>query len=297
MQGEGEGEGKEGGGRGVGRGRGRGGEGRAGPAEGRGRVGVCRAGGAILLKLCGCSTILGRSRGFQREGPPPERGPGSPQVQAGPGSVGRPRPGGPRLTLASKQMPCWKASSLCRGIRRSCPSSTRLYLVLLGMVPAGAADRAGAAGRGTRAAPGGLGRSSCREEAGRERAGAGGRPGPGRKGKRRRRQRRRERLSRRRRLSAGRSSSGRLGPAPRRGPAHLREATPRASAEQERPLRPDPGLPRRARAPGTGRPAFVSQIAGALGSVVEFAVGVAVMEAVFTVLFLFYREGPVLSRR
>lgn len=30
-------------------------------------------------------------------------------------------------------MPCWKASSLCRGIRRSCPSSTRLYLVLAGM--------------------------------------------------------------------------------------------------------------------------------------------------------------------
>lgn len=51
-------------------------------------------------------------------------------------SVG-PAPAASALTLASKQMPCWKASSLCRGIRRSCPSSTRLYLVLLGMVPAG----------------------------------------------------------------------------------------------------------------------------------------------------------------
>lgn len=51
-------------------------------------------------------------------------------------------------TLASKQMPCWKASSLCSGIRRSCPSSTRLYLVLLGMVPRGAGGRGAGAGAG-----------------------------------------------------------------------------------------------------------------------------------------------------
>lgn len=38
------------------------------------------------------------------------------------------------LTFASKLIPCWKASSLCRGIRRSCPSSTKLYFVLAGML-------------------------------------------------------------------------------------------------------------------------------------------------------------------
>lgn len=42
-------------------------------------------------------------------------------------------------------MPCWKASSLCRGILRSCPSSTRLYLVLLGMVTRGGPAAQGAA--------------------------------------------------------------------------------------------------------------------------------------------------------
>lgn len=31
-------------------------------------------------------------------------------------------------------MPCWKASSLCSGILRSCPSSTRLYLVFPGIL-------------------------------------------------------------------------------------------------------------------------------------------------------------------
>lgn len=55
--------------------------------------------------------------------------------------------------MASKQMPCWKASSLCKGIRRSCPSSTRLYLVLLGMVTRSGpapSEAVAAAGRGWR---------------------------------------------------------------------------------------------------------------------------------------------------
>ena len=38
------------------------------------------------------------------------------------------------FTFASKLIPCWKASSLCKGILKSWPSSTRLYLVFPGMI-------------------------------------------------------------------------------------------------------------------------------------------------------------------
>lgn len=37
------------------------------------------------------------------------------------------------FTFASKLIPCWNASSLCRGILKSCPSSTRLYFVFPGI--------------------------------------------------------------------------------------------------------------------------------------------------------------------
>lgn len=37
------------------------------------------------------------------------------------------------FTFASKLIPCWNASSLCSGILKSCPSSTRLYFVFPGI--------------------------------------------------------------------------------------------------------------------------------------------------------------------
>lgn len=52
---------------------------------------------------------------------------------------------GPRLTLAWKWMPCWKASSLCSGTRESQPSSTRLYRFFTGIAAAGGRLQAAAA--------------------------------------------------------------------------------------------------------------------------------------------------------
>lgn len=65
---------------------------------------------------------IGAAAGMQRRRP----GPG----KAGSGA-------GPRLTLAWKWMPCWKASSLCSGTRESQPSSTRLYRFFTGIAAAG----------------------------------------------------------------------------------------------------------------------------------------------------------------
>lgn len=41
------------------------------------------------------------------------------------------------FTFASKLIPCWNASSLCSGILKSCPSSTRLYFVFPGISDVG----------------------------------------------------------------------------------------------------------------------------------------------------------------
>lgn len=93
----------------------------------------------------GCSV-----RGPAPQGGDPGEPPGVPWVSLGwGGGSGGGSGAEPRLTLAWKWMPCWKASSLCSGTRESQPSSTRLYRFFTGIAAvAGRAPQAAAGGGG-----------------------------------------------------------------------------------------------------------------------------------------------------